>query len=446
MVCSRRRATSSRSEPAGTHDVMSQMCTQSVPEGASYEMASSRKSVESVSIAKARAHRPRKSTRKAASKAHGGNFEVAADYSGFTEVNIAGGRDLAVLYALYPECKRSVRQMLLTIARESRSGAVQPSLEVLYPTATAAREALSRSVRTLPIARFERLSEAEQRAVVAAYKATIRYRKREMKDYEEKRAKGLKPTIVGDELDAKGHAHWIKELEAAHAKAKELHAQVQREGRRVRRERVKERLREYFTPLPEDYYEPEWKNIELRLMRAMVEGYYVQMALRVDAPTKKRYVTPFPSQPTVAQIDDRSTLGREGRVREGGPVCLYEILHTRQPGQHSLVLTTVLPRRIWASKAIKPQFVDAFAAALPQKFAEMLSVQGMPVASVAKGRMLTKQKREAKKGTAKGKGEGEGRNTGSRRKRRDRSAASGDAQRKRTQRSHTARRVTHTRH
>ena len=32
--------------------------------------------------------------------------------------------------------------MLLTIARESRSGAVQPSLEVLYPTATAAREAL----------------------------------------------------------------------------------------------------------------------------------------------------------------------------------------------------------------------------------------------------------------------------------------------------------------
>ena len=45
--------------------------------------------------------RPRKSTRKAASKAHGGNFEVAADYR-FTEVNIAGGRDLAVLYAVAP--------------------------------------------------------------------------------------------------------------------------------------------------------------------------------------------------------------------------------------------------------------------------------------------------------------------------------------------------------
>ena len=388
--------------------------------------------------------RPRKSTRKAASKAHGGNFEVAADYSGFTEVNLAGGRDLAVLYALYPECKRSVRQMLLTIARESRSGAVQPSLEVLYPTAAAAREALSRSVRTLPIARFERLSEAEQKAVVAAYKATIRYRKREMKDFEEKKAQGLKPTIVGDELDAKGHAHWIKELEAAHAKAKELHAQVQREGRRVRRVRVKERLREYFTPLPDDYYEPEWKNIELRLMRAMVEGYYVQMALRVDAPTKKRYVTPFPSQPTVAQIDDRSTLGREGRVREGGPVCLYEILHTRQPGQHSLVLTTVLPRRIWASSAIKSQFVDAFAAALPQKYAEKLSVEGMPVASVAKGRMLTKQKRAAKKGKGKS----------TRRKGGERNAVSDSdkvsteagAQRKRTQRPHKlGRRVTHTR-
>ena len=127
-------------------------------------------------------------------------------------------------------------------------------------------------------------------------------------------------------------------------------------------------------------------------------------------------------------------------MREGGPVCLYEILHTRQPGQHSLVLTTVLPRRIWASKAIKPQFVDAFAASLPQKYAEMLSVEGMPVASVAKGRMLTKQKRAAKKGTAKGRGKG------SRRKGRDRSAASSDAQRKRTQRSHKGGRVPPPRH
>jgi hypothetical protein len=95
------------------------------------------------------------------------------------------------------------------------------------------------------------------------------------------------------------------------------------------------------------------------------------------------------------------------------------------------VLTTVLPRRIWASKAIKPQFVDAFAAALPQKYAKMLSVEGMPVASVAKGRMLTKQKRAAKKGTAKGKRKGSRRKGGGTR------AVSGAAQRKRTQRSST---------
>ena len=340
--------------------------------------------------------RPRKSTRKVVGKAHGGNFEVAADYNGFTEVNLAGGRDLAVLYALYPECKRSVRNMLLTIARETRKGAVQPSLEIIYPTPAAAREALSHSVRTLPVARFEQLTEAEQKAVVAAYKATIRYRKNEMKAFEQKREQGAEPKVVGDELDTKGHAHWIKELEAAYAKAKELYALVRREGIRHRRERVKERLREFFTPLPDDFYEPEWKNIELRVMRAMVEGYYTQMALRVDEPTKKRYVTPFPTLPTVAQIDDRSTLGREGRVREGGPVCLYEVLQTRQPGQHNLVLTTMLPRRIWESKVIKHRFVDAFAAALPNKYAKRLSVEGMPVPSVAKGRVLTKQKRKGR--------------------------------------------------
>lgn len=346
-----------------------------------------------------RNRRPRKSTRKAASKAHGGNFEVAADYSGFTEVNLAGGRDLAVLYALYPECKQSVRQMLLTIARESRSdtNTIQPSLDVLYPTTADAQEVLSRAVCTLPIVRFERLTEAEQKVVVAAYKDTIRHRKRELKNFEKNTE--LQSTIVGDELDTKGHAHWIKKLETAYAKAKEIYNKVQREGRRVRRERVKERLREFFTPLPADYYEPEWKNIELRLMRAMVEGYYVQMALRVDEPMKKRYVTPFPAQQTVAHIDDRSTLGREGRVREGGPVCLYEILHTRQPGQHNLVLTTMLPRRIWESKVIKSCFVDGLSTALPNNLANRLSVEKMSVPSVAKGRMLTKQQRETKKRT-----------------------------------------------
>lgn len=339
---------------------------------------------------------PRKSKQKSMSKAHGGGFEIASDYSGFLDVNVAGNLDLAVLYALYPECHRSAQQILLTIARETLSGTSLPSLDVIYPTSELAREALSRPIRTLPVARFEQLTEAEQKRVLHAYKATLQYRKREMKDFEERN--NDKP-VLNTELDTKGHLHWIKELESSYQRARELHQHMVQTGRRERRQRVKERLRKYFTELPADYYEPHWKNIELRVMRAMVEGYYVQMALRIDDAIRKKYVTPFPAAPTIATIDDNSTLGKDYRVKQVGPVCLYETLMTRQPGKHNLILVTTLPSFIWESKMIKSSFIEPFVKALPTTLSDRLSLHGNPLLSVAKGRMLTKLNHRKKKVT-----------------------------------------------
>lgn len=339
-----------------------------------------------------RAHR--KSAIKSAKKAHGGGFEVASDYSGLVDVNVAGELDLAVLYALYPECHRSVQTILLTIARETIKGTTLPSLQVLYPTSELAREALSRPIRTLPVARFEQLSEAEQKKVLNAYKSTLKYRKREMQVFEER---NKATPISNTELDTKGHLHWIKELESSYERARELYQHMITTGRRERRKRVRERLRKYYTELPTDYYEPHWKNIELRVMRAMVEGYYVQMALRIDDASRKKYITPFPAEPTIANIDDKSSLGKDYRVKQAGPVCLYESLMTRQPGKHNLILVTTLPPLIWESKVIKSSFIEPFVSALPDALSRRLSLHGNPLLSVAKGRMLTKQKHHNKR-------------------------------------------------
>lgn len=304
---------------------------------------------------------PRRSSRKQgrrsrkAHKAHGGTFEVATDFAHLDDVNPSGEKDLAVLYALYPECQRSVRQTLLAIVREQRPGDVnQPSLAVLYAEPGSAREALSDRIRTLPVQRFKSLGTSERDAVLHAYRATIKHRKRDMAAHAAREAAARDPTAtsaptthvapVVDDAEAKNHAHWLRALEASFEKARTLHWARLDVVRDVRRRRVKEMIRPFFSDLPDSYHESEWRNPELRVMRAMAEGYYVHMGLRVDDPAKKKYVLPFPSEQSVATVSKRSVLFHKPTT---GPVCLFETLFTQMKPE--LVLVTTPPPEVMRS-------------------------------------------------------------------------------------------------
>jgi hypothetical protein len=76
-------------------------------------------------------------------------------------------------------------------------------------------------------------------------------------------------------------------------------------------------------------------------MRAMAEGYYVHMGLRVDDPAKKKYVLPFPSEQSVATVSKKSVLFHKPTT---GPVCLFETLFTQMKPE--LVLVTTPPPEV----------------------------------------------------------------------------------------------------
>ena len=310
-----------------------------------------------------------------AKKAHGGGFEVNKNLSGVFDVNISGSRDLAVLYTLYPECNRSIRQILLTITRETRHEKIQSELAALYALPGSAREALSRSIRSLPQRRFYQLGESEQKKVLQAYASSIAYRKKEMKRYEKAKEVGKTPPVVGDELDSKGHAHWLKELEMSYEKAKILHKQKSMGVRSERRKRVKEELRPFFTELPDNFYEPVWANVEMRLMRAMIEGYFVNTALRIGEPKQKKYAVPFPMEHSIATLSENSILGKNYASTMSAPLCVFEKLFSRMEGKHELVLVTAFPREIWQSRVVRTEFIDSLALVLPEAERKKLTLK-----------------------------------------------------------------------
>jgi hypothetical protein len=162
----------------------------------------------------------------------------------------------------------------------------------------------------------------------------------------------------------------------------------------VRRKRVKEALRPFFTELPDHFYEPEWRNIEMRVMRAMLEGYYVHMGLCIGDPAKKRYAVPFPMEPSVATIGD-GVLGKNSMAKEAGPVCLFENLLTRRDTE--LVLVTSLPRVIWQSSTVKGHFVDGLKAALPSKLAEQLTTGRAKMVTQKAGVEAEKRRKRSRK-------------------------------------------------
>ena len=305
----------------------------------------------------------------------GGTFALRPDYTLDPDLtNPSGERDLKVLYALFPQAKSSVPDVLREMAQTSdaSSSSASPSssstpLSSLYRTPQHAQDRMSERIREFSTPVFRALTLDQQRVVLRALDTTIAHRTKEHERIRQQVKNDPTANRVDADAEAAGHEKWLAQLKAFRTKVKHVVHQGRKAAhteQQIRQLKVKEVLRKhYLRDEPTTYPHHDWTNVEFRVMRALVEGYLTQCAVQVGKKSGVvQYVTPSPEKPSYASIAEQSTLTptywkHKGHL-EQFDVVLYETLFKNPRGDVTLQNVSVLPSRVRYDAGVEQMLRD----------------------------------------------------------------------------------------
>ena len=270
---------------------------------------------------------------KSSTKKSGGTFTVTDDFT-LTNVNVSGSKDLEIVYALYPECGHSVKQLAIAIQQQD-----DPNMSIANIDSERAQALLTSRIQRYHSDAFSRLTTDQKKTVLSAIDRAIHYRQKEHITITQAQQEG-KGTVALI-ADAKGHLAWIHNLKVFRAHA--LRKARQEKGIAITRTRklVREEIYQYIENIPTDF--PQWDNWQERLLRVLFEGYYVQCAIKTH-PKDKVYHSIFPRIATKATISEDSVLSLPVFQKAPAELCLYETIFTMR--STNFVCVSTLPTRV----------------------------------------------------------------------------------------------------
>jgi HrpA-like RNA helicase len=263
----------------------------------------------------------------------GGTFHVT-DGLRLTAVNASGRNDLAILYALYPDCQNSVPLIAAAILKQH-----DPHRPASGIDAEKAQTLLTGGIQRYNPTAFAALSAEQQKALLAALDQSIALR-----DLEHTRAADAIPTgataTAANAAEARGHHAWLHNLRVFRGHVlRKLNRDTGGATIAATRKRVAEELYQHIEDMPADFY--DWDNVEDRLMRVLFEGYCVQSGVRMH-PNDKTYHSAFPQKSTEAPLSETSTL--QLFRKRPADVCLFEQIFTIMTTTSFATASTLPPR------------------------------------------------------------------------------------------------------
>lgn len=273
-------------------------------------------------------------------KKKGGTFVLSDDLTVKT-LNTTGAKDIEIVYALYPHCKRNIKDIVNTIQRQD-----DPAVALEGIDADKAQQLLISRIQRYNTTAFSALTSPEQKHVLVALNTAIQYRESEQNRIGKANHDGK--ATVAELADAKGHDAWLSHLKTFRVHASRKYRQETYKIRQETKQRVKEKLYKHIENIPENA--SEWDNWEERLLRVMYEGYYVQSAVRLD-PNDNKYHTVFPFVCTQATLDQDAVLSLPMLRPCRNDVILYEQIFTGSMGTTFQCVST-LPSRVRKNKEV----------------------------------------------------------------------------------------------
>ena len=273
-------------------------------------------------------------------KKKGGTIVLSEDFK-LKTLNQTGGKDIEIIYALYPECGKNLKAIANAIQTQD-----DPAVALNDMDAQKAQLLLVSRIQRYNVTAFASLTLEQKKAVLSALDTAIRYRESEQNRIAQAQNDGK--ATVAEIADVKGHDAWLTHLKMFRLHAVRKYKQEQGVVRNETKQRVKERLYKHIENLPDNF--SEWDNWEERLMRVMYEGYYVQSAVRLHHHDKK-YHSVFPIESTHAPIDREAVLCLPELKSCINDIILYEQMFTGSMGTAYQCVST-LPSRVRRNKEV----------------------------------------------------------------------------------------------
>jgi len=309
-----------------------------------------------------RTHNPNRDTRP---KTRGGSFALLPDYTLDEDAtNPSGKLDLDVLFALFPGASGQVPEVLREMAKASGSvtppkhpSMSHPPLSTLYDSPAAAADQMSECIWEFRPTVFHAMTPDQQQNVGRALDTTIRHRKAEHERVRQQMRDDPQTNQVEADVEARSHQKWLDRLQQMQRKVRRANHVQQQQERRSHNRSVMEVLgAHHFYNQPADRHDPQWSNVEYRVMRALVEGYLTQCALRTKQ--KGQYITIASEDPQTAGISDTastltSTYWKTASNLDTFDVVLYESLFKGPTGKVSLQRVSVLPAHVRNDTTVK---------------------------------------------------------------------------------------------
>lgn len=281
----------------------------------------------------------KKKTLPSRSKPRGGTFNVTDNFQ-LTGVNTSGARDLDIIFALYPE-QKTMKGIAEAILKQD-----DPNLSATIIDAEKAQSLILTRIQRYHPTAFGALSIEQQKKVLSTLNKCIHHRETEHARIIEAQVKGVANNV--DMIESRGHKAWIHNLKIFRQHAQRKLNREKNANTIMIRRRVAEELYQHIEDLPEDFYAHHWSNVEDRLMRALFEGYYTQLAIRFH-PSEKKYHSVFPMESMSALISKESTLFKFPKLKDD--ICLFERMFAFQDTSYTTVST--LPSKVRKNKEVQ---------------------------------------------------------------------------------------------
>lgn len=260
-----------------------------------------------------------------------------------THVNTSGAKDLAVLYALYPDCQHSIPNILKAIVEENT-----PGKKVATTDAGQAHKLLLSRITSYNQVAFHKLSHEQQKKVIRALDADIAHRETEASKTRHYllESKGASEAFMAlntsERAEIRGHVAWLNNLKVFRQHAMRSYGIAQMQNRQQKRTQLKEILYRYIEELPADFF--TWDNVEDRILRVLFESHVVSSA--VSLPGNSMYFNAFPIEVYKSAVASKSVLAGHAPAISAKRVCIFENTSTLFGSQPEINVVTTFPKKV----------------------------------------------------------------------------------------------------